>query len=53
MYCIPQNKWSVGDQCEAFYVEDGKYYGSFDQQVHPADGHGFYPIGAGAAMWGN
>jgi len=34
-------------------VEDDKYYGSFDQQVHPADGHGFYPIGAGAAMWGN
>jgi putative alpha-1,2-mannosidase len=34
-------------------TEDGKYYGSFDQQVHPADGHGFYPIGAGAAMWGN
>jgi len=28
-------------------TEDGKYYGSFDQQVHPADGHGFYPIGAG------
>lgn len=34
-------------------VEDGKFYGSFDQQVHQADGHGFYPIGAGAAMWGN
>jgi predicted alpha-1,2-mannosidase len=34
-------------------TEDGRYYGSFDQQVHPADGHGFYPIGAGAAMWGN
>ncbi|HZR18754.1 MAG TPA: GH92 family glycosyl hydrolase [Verrucomicrobiae bacterium] len=34
-------------------TEDGKYYGSFDQQVHAADGHGFYPIGAGAAMWGN
>jgi len=34
-------------------TEDGKYYGSFDQQVHSADGHGFYPIGAGAAMWGN
>lgn len=34
-------------------TEDGKYYGSFDQQVHPADGHGFFPIGAGAAMWGN
>jgi predicted alpha-1,2-mannosidase len=32
-------------------VEDGKY--SFNQQVHSADGHGFYPIGAGAAMWGN
>src|SRR5258706_131404 len=34
-------------------TEDGKYYGSFDKQVHPADGHGFHPIGAGAAMWGN
>lgn len=34
-------------------TEDGKYYGSFDQQIHLADGHGFYPIGAGAAMWGN
>jgi len=34
-------------------TEDGKYYGSFDQKIHPADGHGFYPIGAGAAMWGN
>ena len=34
-------------------VEDDKYYGSFDQQVHPANGRGFYPIGAGAAMWGN
>jgi predicted alpha-1,2-mannosidase len=34
-------------------VEDDKYYGSFDQQVHQAGGHGFYPIGAGAAMWGN
>ena len=34
-------------------TEDGKYFGSFDQQIHSADGHGFYPIGAGAAMWGN
>jgi predicted alpha-1,2-mannosidase len=34
-------------------TEDGQYYGSFDQQMHSADGHGFYPIGAGAAMWGN
>jgi predicted alpha-1,2-mannosidase len=34
-------------------VEDDKYYSSFDQKVHPAEGHGFYPIGAGAAMWGN
>jgi predicted alpha-1,2-mannosidase len=34
--------------------EDGKYYGSFDQQMHTNDaGHGFYPVGAGAAMWGN
>ena len=34
-------------------VEDDKYYGSFDQKVHEANGRGFYPIGAGAAMWGN
>jgi predicted alpha-1,2-mannosidase len=34
-------------------TEDGKYYGSFDKQIHSAEGHGFYPIGAGAAMWGN
>jgi predicted alpha-1,2-mannosidase len=34
-------------------VEDGKYYSSFDKQLHSTDGHGFYPIGAGAAMWGN
>ena len=34
-------------------VEGDKYYGSFDQKVHDANGRGFYPIGAGAAMWGN
>ncbi len=34
-------------------VEGDKYYGSFDQKVHEANGRGFYPIGAGAAMWGN
>ena len=34
-------------------VEDDKFYGSFDQKVHQADGRGFYPISAGAAMWGN
>ena len=34
-------------------VEGDRYYGSFDQKVHDANGRGFYPIGAGAAMWGN
>jgi predicted alpha-1,2-mannosidase len=34
-------------------VEQDRYYGSFDKKVHPAGGRGFYPIGAGAAMWGN
>lgn len=34
-------------------VEGDKYYGSFDRKVHDAGGRGFYPIGAGAAMWGN
>jgi predicted alpha-1,2-mannosidase len=34
-------------------VEGDKYYGSFDQKVHDANGRGFYPIGAGSAMWGN
>ena len=34
-------------------VEEDRFYGSFDQKVHQAAGRGFYPIGAGAAMWGN
>ena len=33
--------------------EGGQFYGSFDQKIHDANGRGFYPIGAGAAMWGN
>ena len=33
-------------------AEGGKYIGA-DHQVHPANGHGYYPLGSGAAEWGN
>ncbi len=32
-------------------TEDGKYFSPTDKQVHPADGHGFYPGGGG--LWGS
>jgi predicted alpha-1,2-mannosidase len=34
-------------------TEEDKYLSPGDHQVRPANGRGFYPIGCGAAMWGN
>jgi predicted alpha-1,2-mannosidase len=46
--CLYRVLTSVSDM-----TEDGKYIGPGDQQVLSANGHGFYPIGSGAAAWGN